>query len=292
MVLQTRPSPAEALPVQRVLRNVGSIRVVDWECPGHDHGRVEWAARNEIAFVRSGAFLKRVGAREVTADPGTAIFFSRGEEYRIGHHRACGDRCVILVLPPAQLEEMVGRPNAAARPFFPSDRAALSRRAVLLLRHLTLIAPGGDPLEVEETALRLAGEAIARAEGCRPGGLSATEGARRREVEKARAAIAARSGEPLGLAEIARETAYSPWHLARVFREVTGRTLHQHLTRVRLLRALDLLGSGFGLSRIALDAGFSSHSHFSAAFRREFGAPPSRILSTPMEARGGSRDQS
>lgn len=32
---------------------------------------------------------------------------------------------------------------------------------------------------------------------------------------------------------------------------------------------------GEGLTMLALELGFSSHSHFSAAFRREFGVAPS-----------------
>jgi AraC-like DNA-binding protein len=40
--------------------------------------------------------------------------------------------------------------------------------------------------------------------------------------------------------------------------------------------ALEPLADGAGdLTRIALDLGFSSHSHFTAAFRRHFGLTPS-----------------
>jgi AraC family transcriptional regulator len=45
---------------------------------------------------------------------------------------------------------------------------------------------------------------------------------------------------------------------------------------VRLLLALERLEDGErDLSRLALDLGYSSHSHFTAAFRRSFGTPPS-----------------
>jgi AraC-like DNA-binding protein len=254
------------------------VQILDWVCPGVDHGGVEAAERNVIAFVRSGAFRKRVGSREIAADPSSAIFFSRGEEYRVDHREGCGDRCLILVVATEHLNEIAGRRDRGARNFFPADRATLSVRGALLVRRLVGIAAMGDPLEVEEVGLLLAGEAIAGSERSEPYGWCGTEAARRREVERARIAMAARLGESLSLSEIARETAYSPWHLARVFRDLTGRSLHQHRSRLRLLRALDLLGEGVSLSRIALQVGFSSHSHFTAAFRREFGAPPSRVL--------------
>jgi AraC-like DNA-binding protein len=44
--------------------------------------------------------------------------------------------------------------------------------------------------------------------------------------------------------------------------------------RLRLARALDLLGDYFDLTGLALDLGFSSHSHFSAAFKQAYGQTP------------------
>ena len=50
-----------------------------------------------------------------------------------------------------------------------------------------------------------------------------------------------------------------------------------------LSRALDaVLDSDHGLTEIALDAGFASHSHFTAKFRALFGH-------TPQELRRGAR---
>lgn len=45
--------------------------------------------------------------------------------------------------------------------------------------------------------------------------------------------------------------------------------------QLRLARALHLLGDNAGLTGLALDLGFSSHSHFSAAFKRAYGQTPS-----------------
>ncbi|TLZ02650.1 MAG: helix-turn-helix transcriptional regulator, partial [Gammaproteobacteria bacterium] len=41
--------------------------------------------------------------------------------------------------------------------------------------------------------------------------------------------------------------------------------------------ALDLLGTYEDLSALSLDLGFSSHSHFSAAFQRTYGRTPSEF---------------
>jgi AraC-like DNA-binding protein len=54
-----------------------------------------------------------------------------------------------------------------------------------------------------------------------------------------------------------------------------GRTLHGHRNELRLRAALDQLpDSRRHLSRLALELGYASHSHFTAAFRRRFGASP------------------
>lgn len=55
-----------------------------------------------------------------------------------------------------------------------------------------------------------------------------------------------------------------------------GTTIHDYLRRQRLRAALEPLAeTSTDLARLALDLGFSSHSHFTGAFRREFGRTPS-----------------
>jgi AraC family transcriptional regulator len=77
------------------------------------------------------------------------------------------------------------------------------------------------------------------------------------------------------LAEIAGELRVSPVYLTQVFQQVEGLPLYQYQLRLRLARALDLLARRDDLTALALDLGFSSHSHFSAAFRRLYGYSPS-----------------
>ena len=68
------------------------------------------------------------------------------------------------------------------------------------------------------------------------------------------------------------------YHLARVFKERTGLTLHAYRDQLRLRASLDPVAEGRAdLTELALDLGYSSHSHFTDAFRRAFGAPPRAI---------------
>ncbi len=84
--------------------------------------------------------------------------------------------------------------------------------------------------------------------------------------------------EQLTLADLGARLAVSPFHLARVFRAHTGFTLHGFRTQLRLRLAFDRLPECRGeLTRLALELGFASHSHFTDAFRRGFGVPPRTI---------------
>ena len=56
--------------------------------------------------------------------------------------------------------------------------------------------------------------------------------------------------------------------------------LYKYQMQLRLARALDLLHQYDDLSALGLDLGFSSHSHFSAAFRQAFGSSPSAFKQT------------
>jgi AraC-like DNA-binding protein len=83
---------------------------------------------------------------------------------------------------------------------------------------------------------------------------------------------------PLTLSTLSARLGCSPFHLCRVFREATGKTLHGYQTDLRLRAALEAIEGGARLTDVALEAGFSSHSHFTLAFRRAFGVPPSRVF--------------
>ncbi len=80
----------------------------------------------------------------------------------------------------------------------------------------------------------------------------------------------------LSVSRLARRLGVSASYLTRAYRAATGRTLHARVTRLRLSQALDRLAAGADdLTALALELGYSSHSHFSAEFKRHVGRPPS-----------------
>jgi AraC family transcriptional regulator len=96
------------------------------------------------------------------------------------------------------------------------------------------------------------------------------------KTEAAKELLAARMSEHVMLDEIAREVGASPFNFARIFRRQTGLPVHRYLTLLRLRGSLERLAqSDVDLTILALHLGFSSHSHFTGVFRREFGETPS-----------------
>lgn len=83
--------------------------------------------------------------------------------------------------------------------------------------------------------------------------------------------------EPVRLIAIARHLDVSPEHLARVFKQETGRTIFEQLEQFRIEQAKTfLLSSDLSVAEIASQTGFSSTSLFSRNFKRRVGASPLR----------------
>ncbi len=116
----------------------------------------------------------------------------------------------------------------------------------------------------------------------------AAQAARSRYVERATTYLAANFDQPLTLADIARATQCSPFHLARLFRTELGTSLRRYQERLRFAAAIERLARGEAdLLRLALDLGFTSHSHFTANFRRALGVTPSELRRTLSARRAG-----
>ena len=81
----------------------------------------------------------------------------------------------------------------------------------------------------------------------------------------------------LRLPDISRAAGVSPAYLTDLFTRTEGIPLHQYLTHLRLGRALLELPHTNDLTSLALDLGFSSHSHFTFMFRRAFGCTSSQF---------------
>lgn len=85
----------------------------------------------------------------------------------------------------------------------------------------------------------------------------------------------------LGLDAVAAEAGLSRRTFTRLFREQTGASFAEWRQQVCLLVAIERLGAGQPVTRVAFELGYASASAFSVAFRRVLGAAPSRYVEVP-----------
>jgi len=221
--------------------------------------------------------VRHVGHDQAVAEANQVLFFNAFEGYRISHPVPGGDASLTLVISEAMLRELA--PGSFLRDgtnlLFRPPRLRIDARTqalVALLRH-SLRQKIAEPLEAESLSLTLVQRALGPRTTHAPG---ATLG-RQRLVDRVKLVLASDLARRWTLAEIAAEVRGSPVYLTQVFQQVEGLPLYRYQLRLRLARALDLLGHYDDLTDISQDLGFSSHSHFSAAFREAYGRSPSEF---------------
>lgn len=254
-------------------------------------GAEERADGNEIVLMRHGAFAQHFGRRSVVVDVNQAVFFSKESTYRISHPVDCGDQGTVFALSPRVLNDIVrefdpGIDDHPDRPFpfvtSPSGPGDFREHRRIAERLEAREARPLDPLRADELLLglvaRVLESAFARHDRPRRRQRAAVAADHAERAEAAKAFLARRLGERITLQDVADAVHASPFHFARAFRQQAGVPVHRYLTQLRLRSALERLAGGADdLAALALELGFSSHSHFADAFRREFGLAPSAV---------------
>ncbi len=99
-------------------------------------------------------------------------------------------------------------------------------------------------------------------------------------VKHAKDYLQAHYAQEVSLQELAGVVCMSPFHLARVFRQVVGLPPHAYQTQLRLARARTLLAQGHDVGYVASETGFFDQSHFTQQFKRRFLVTPGSYRKT------------
>jgi AraC family transcriptional regulator len=270
-----------------LLLKTGSVTVCDVCCDGRcrELGAEECASRTHLVFPYRGVFVRHLGSDQAVAEANQVLFFNAGDGYRVSHPVAGGDTSLDLVIDEPLLRELA--PGSSLRAgstlAFRQQRLRIDPRTQLLmalLRH-GLREGTADALEAESLALTL----VQRALGPRTSHRASATAGRQRLVDRTKLVLTSDLSRRWTLSEIAAEVGGSPVYLTQVFQQVEGLPLYRYQLRLRLARALDLLGKYDDLTALGLDLGFSSHSHFSAAFRETYGQSPSEFRAATRPAK-------
>jgi AraC-like DNA-binding protein len=276
--------------IERVVHAGERVRIGAFRCPvDHPLFADSGPIQNDIfVFPRTRVRIRHEGGSAFAGDTHTVALYNRGQRYRREALDARGDECDwFAVARELVLDVAVALdPSAADRPErpFAFSHGPSDARTYLLQRRLFARLDSGEwvePLEVEETTLRLLGRVLAQARSAWQGRSRppTPPGHGERDLaEHAGRILAARFRDPITLSEVAGMLRVSHVHLCRAFRRATGTTLHAYREQLRLRAALEALEAPRAeLTELALDLGYSSHSHFTAAFRRAFGVTPSQV---------------
>jgi AraC-like DNA-binding protein len=271
------------------LLQIGIFRYPTWSPFFHNSGP---AGGYLLVFPRTSVEIIHEGRRPVVADPNVVMLYNQGPVYSRSTVSERGDLCDWFSFhPKTGVQEM--RPFDSAvderwdRPFQythgPSDPETylLQRLAVQHIR----VSERPDRLFVEETILAVLERVLGNTYNLNtkmPSKRPDTNKAHAALVYEAKAFIATRFEEPLTMDDIAQATHSSPFHLCRVFRQYTGKTIHHYRNQVRLKASLEYIAEpDISLTEIGLALGYASHSHFTKAFHKAFRATPSHLRANP-----------
>jgi AraC family transcriptional regulator len=266
------------------LLNSPTVTIRDMHCQGthRQQAAEEYTTSTQLVFSYRGVYVRHLGHDQAVAEANQVLFFNAFEGYRVSHPVPGGDASLTLIVSEPLLLELAPpsflRGNPA--PAFRQQRLRIDARTqvlVALLRH-SLRQNIAEPLEAESLALTL----VHRALGPRTTHAAGASAGRQRLVDRVKLVLASDLSRRWTLAEIAAEVRGSAVYLTQVFQQVEGMPLYRYQLRLRLARALDLLSRYDDLTALSLDLGFSSHSHFSAAFREAYGRSPSQFRQSTL----------
>ncbi|UFN51622.1 helix-turn-helix transcriptional regulator (plasmid) [Roseomonas sp. OT10] len=238
--------------------------------PEHAH---RW---NQVVYAISGVLTVAVEGRSFVISPEQAVWLPTGLSHRVGSLLGAEFRSLwitdevrdglpaqpsVFAVTPLLRELIVEAAEIEGR----NDRDGYARRvAALILDQLRRASP-------------------------LPGALPWPRGGAPAAVCEA---LYADPADPRGPEEWGREVGMSARSLARRFEEEVGMSLRSWRRRLRLFKAVELLGGGLGVTRTAMELGYGSTSAFTYAFRMEMGCAPQAYLrgrgrNAPAEAGPG-----
>jgi AraC-like DNA-binding protein len=231
---------------------VAEMEVIDcvhrpWmRLPRHDH------ERPSLQIALAGVCRERVGCRDIELRPATA-YYRPADAAHANEIGANPFHSLLIGLPIAALHvpECVTTESSSSFVFDARE----------IVRELSAQMPGWHPM-VESAVLGVLGRLQRRSTRLDGGPW----------VERA-AELAA---EGASIDEIARQVERGPSMVAKAFKHRFGISVGAFCRRERLRRAARDLRGGKAISDVALESGFFDQSHFTRAFRVEFGVTPAR----------------
>lgn len=265
---------------QTILYESPQFRVIEHACPPDGEIAAGVFRGPTLTFVRTGVGILEVGRERTVIDSNQIVCLPAGARFRVEHFHCKGTSCAVTLELPLPSTSGTGAKTSGWIPKLPRRRLLPRDLDVGVSLHRLLadvrtrskeMRPTNDPPSELEGMLRSIECASLSSE--EPG---LDDGARSDRIGKARVFLNAQLSEAVRLEQVAAAVGYSKYHFCRLFKEESGLTPYEYLTRLRLNEALEELDDEtMEVSEIAIRLGFSSHSHFTSTFRQRTGMTPS-----------------
>ncbi len=238
----------------------------------------------QVCLPYRGLFVWHVGGEDVVGDANQVLFVSSAQPYRFSAPLPEGYAELIITPAEQLLVDLVGggKTPVASHALFRLRRRRADREVQLLrARFLHRAASGSwDHLAAEELVVTILRRALEEDPT-----LASPSPETRRLIRRTKEFVEAHLSRSFRLGDVARSVGASPAYLTDVFSRFEGLPLHRYAQQSRLARALIELPHADDLTSLALELGFSSHSHFAAVFRRTYACTPSEFRSSTRRRR-------
>jgi AraC family transcriptional regulator len=226
--------------------------------PRHRHEHANFC------FILAGGFDEVSGSRRRRACERNTLLFREPQELHRQWFGAAGAHCFSVELAGRWLDRWHEdlRPCGGA-----DDLGAPARTAALRLYGELAVIDDVSPLAIEGLMLEL----LACVSRFRDAGSASAPRWLGNTVDYLRAEFR----RTMRVRDVAAVASVHPVHLARTFRRALGCGVADYVRHLRVVEACRMLtSSDVPVGRVALDLGFSDHSHFTRSFRLAMGCSP------------------
>lgn len=250
-----------------------SSTVLAEDCSIRDHGmRKGHTPLFQLALPYAGLFTWDIGRGETLIDANQILFIQAAKDF-VEHQPIVeiGHSGIILTWQPEATDELLHMARAAGTSIDTDIAIPTSVALRRLLQCWLAISDGAgaDALVRDELAIATFERAARLTRRSRP-----TPSAL---IKRVKLMLQELATEPLSLQQLAETLGVTPVYLTQAFSRAEGMPLYRYQLHLRLGRAMAELPTTDDITTLALDLGFSSHSHFTTAFKSFAKQTPSQF---------------
>jgi AraC family transcriptional regulator len=268
------------------LYNSDFYSVLDFKCRCTDcrTSKPEHSESFSISFVRKGNFLFNVFRHSLDSYNGCVLITKPGYERTVTHAHVIPDECTIFEFKHSFHEQLMEQYGQLS--FFTNNdvhSTLIKTDPAMELMHFEImrcILTKKDKLRIDALVIELIEKVIPNITDYTPDTKinAQLKRAHLYTIERAKEHITQNFTQDISLMEIASYSHVSPFHFSRIFKTFTSFSPHQFLLQMRFKNAEMLLkDTSLPVSDVAFSSGFNSIEHFTAAFRKNYGCPPSKF---------------